>query len=323
VVEASLSIVLPVFNEAEAIRPTLEALRAALAEQPLSYEILWVDDGSTDGSAALLDRLAGDDPRLRVLHFTRNFGKEAALQAGLERARGDAAVFLDADLQHPPALVPTMVELWREQGFHVVEARKRERGDESRLYRGLVALYYRLLGGATHGDLHGSSDFVLLSREAMDALRALPERNRFFRGLVHWIGFRTTTVSFDVAPREGGGSRWSASRLLRYGLDGIVSFTTLPLVLIALAGLATTLLGSSLGFIALYHWATGVAVSGFTTVILMLSIFSGLILVSLGTIAIYLARLVEEVKGRPLYVVCPERKDDPEDEPPPGGERPE
>lgn len=305
-----LSVVLPVYNEAAGLRQTLAALGRCLEATGCEVEILCIDDGSTDGSGALLDAFATEDSRLRVVHFTRNFGKEAALHAGLERARGEAAVFLDADLQHPPELLPLMVELWRAEGYDVVEACKRDRGSDNPVYRLLADLHGRLLSAATGSDMRGASDFVLLSHEALETLRALPERNRFFRGLVHWIGFRSTRVTFDVPARAAGRTRWSPWRLLRYGIDGVVSFTTLPLVLIAAAGLATTLLGSSLGFIALYHWATGVAVSGFTTVILMLSIFSGLILVSLGTLAVYVARLFEEVKARPLYVVRPESKPD-------------
>ncbi len=302
-VTVELSVVVPVYDEAPGIRAALDALRAVLDGLGRPYEIVCVDDGSTDGSAALLDDAAREDERVVPIHFSRNFGKEAALQAGLEAARGDAAIFLDADLQHPPDLVPLMVELWAEQGYEVVEGRKRRRGRESAAYRILAGGFYRLLGSATRADMLGASDFVLLGREAIEALKQLPERTRFFRGLVHWIGFRTTHVEFDVAPRHTGGSGWGWWRLVRYGVDSVLSFTTMPLVLIALAGLVTTVIGSSLGFIALYHWTTGVAVSGFTTVILMNLIFSGLILVSLGTMSLYLARLVEEVKGRPLYIV--------------------
>lgn len=308
-----VSVVLPVFDEAPGIRGALDQLRGVLDGVGRPYEILCVDDGSADGSAELLDAIAAEDARVTAIHFSRNFGKEAALQAGLEAARGEATICLDADLQHPPELIPLMLELWAEQGFQVVEGRKRERGPESPAYRGLARLFYRLLGSVTRADMRGASDFVLLDREAVDALKRLPERNRFFRGLVQWVGFRTTRVEFDVSPRRSGGSRWDAWRLLRYGLDGILSFTTFPLVLIALAGLATTALGSGLGVIALYHWATGVAVSGFTTVILMILLFSGVILVSLGTVSLYLARLVEEVKGRPLYLVRAQAKPPPPD----------
>lgn len=317
-VAVELSVVVPVFDEARGIVALLDTLRGVLDTLQRPYEIVCVDDGSADGGGALLDAIAHDDPRVVPIHFSRNFGKEAALHAGLEAARGEAAIFLDADLQHPPELIPLMVELWAEQGYEVVEGRKRRRGKESTAYRILAGLFYRLLGSATDADMLGASDFVLLDRQACEALRRLPERTRFFRGLVHWIGFRTTSVEFDVAPRRSGGSGFRAWPLLRYGIDSVLSFTTLPLVLIALAGLATTVLGSSLGFIALYHWATGVAVSGFTTVILMNLMFSGLILVSLGTMALYLARLVEEVKGRPLYIVRAAEKPSPPDSRLPG-----
>jgi dolichol-phosphate mannosyltransferase len=299
----ALSVVLPIYNEAAGIRTSLTALLGTLDGLGRSYEVLCIDDGSTDGTDRILDELAQARPELVVLHFSRNFGKEAALHAGLQEARGDAAVFMDADLQHPPDLLPLMVELWCEGGYDVVEGRKRQRGDESPLYRNLARIFYGLLGTATRSDMLGASDYVLLARPAIDALKQLPERNRFFRGLVHWIGFRTTAVEFDVPARADGDSRWSTLQLLRYGLDSLLSFTTFPLVVIAVAGLLTTLLGSVLGGIALYHYATGVAVSGFTTVILMIFIFSGLILISLGTMSLYLARLFEEAKGRPLYLV--------------------
>jgi dolichol-phosphate mannosyltransferase len=160
-----------------------------------------------------------------------------------------------------------------------------------------------LLGAAVDADMAGSSDFKLLSREAMDALRALPERRRFFRGLVHWIGFRTVRLDFDVERREAGRSRWSRLALVRYAIDNLISFTAVPLVLIATLGLSTSLVGSTLGLVALEQWIRGVAVSGFTTVILLVTIFSGLILSSLGVIALYLARLFEEVKGRPIFMI--------------------
>ena len=232
-VTVELSVVVPVFDEAPGIRAALDALRAVLDGLGRPYEIVCVDDGSSDGSAELLDAMALEDERIVAIHFSRNFGKEAALHAGLEAARGEAAIFLDADLQHPPELIPLMVELWAEQGYEVVEGRKRRRGRERVSYRLLAGLFYRLLGSATRADMLGASDFVLLGREAMDALRRLPERTRFFRGLVHWIGFRTTQVEFDVSPRHTGGSAWRLFPLLRYGVDSVLSFTTVPLLLIA------------------------------------------------------------------------------------------
>jgi dolichol-phosphate mannosyltransferase len=307
-VAVDLSIVLPIFNEREGLAATLERLHATLGRLPLHYEILCIDDGSTDGSGALLDELAATDATLVPIHFTRNFGKEAALQAGVERARGEAALFMDADLQHPPELIPEMVELWREDGYEVVEARKRHRGGESLVYRGLAKLFGRLMDGATGGSMFGATDFKLLSRATLDALAGLPERHRFFRGLVHWIGFETICIEFDVDERADGRSSWTSLGLVRYALDALLSFTAAPLVWIALMGVATTAFGSVLGAIALYDWATGTAVDGFTTVILLLVVFSGLILSSLGTLSLYVARIFEEAKRRPLYVIRTEEK---------------
>lgn len=306
-----LSVVLPVFDEVSNVEAAIARLRHALASMDLDWELIAVDDGSRDGSGDLLDRLARDDTRLRVLHFTRNFGKEAALQAGLEAARGDAAIFLDADLQHPPELIPQLVELWREGGYEIVEARKRSRGDDTLAYRALAWAFNRLMGGATGTAMLGASDYKLLTRPALDALAQLPERHRYFRGLVHWIGFERATVEFDVPPREGDTTSWQPLQLVRYALDSFLSFSTLPLVLIAAAGVVTTVFGSILGAIALWDRITGTAVSGFTTVILLQVIFSGLILASLGTLALYLGRLFEEVKGRPLYLVRTPPKDEP------------
>ncbi len=306
-----LSVVLPIFNEAQNLAPLLDRIRAALDPLEIGYEIVCVDDGSTDETADRLATLSVADPRVRPLLLTRNFGKEAALEAGLESAVGEAAVFLDADLQHPPELIPQMVELWREQGVDVVDACKRSRGDEGPLHRAAAKLFHALLGASVDRDLRGSSDFKLLSRDAIDTIASLPERTRYFRGLVHWIGFETARLEFDVEARSAGTTGWSRLALLRYGIDSLLSFTTLPLVIIAVAGLGTTVVGAMLGCVALYQWATGTAVSGFTTVIGLLTLFSGLILSSLGTMSLYLARLVEEAKARPLFLIRPAKKPEP------------
>lgn len=308
--DVELSVILPIFEEAECLPSMLGELREILDATGRGYEIVCVDDGSQDGTDRVLARAAAADPRLRVVTFSRNFGKEAALHAGLERARGEAALVLDADGQHPPSLIPAMLELW-DDGHEVVVARKRRRGREGALYRLGAAMFHRLVGPGAGADLVGASDFVLLGGPALEALRALPERSRFFRGLVHWIGFRTAEVEFDVAPRRGGRTGWGRLALARYALNGIVSYTTAPLVAIAAIGVASTAIGGVLGAIALFDWLTGRAVSGFTTVILMGMISSGLILTGLGAQSLYLSRLFDEVKARPLYLVRPETK--PED----------
>jgi dolichol-phosphate mannosyltransferase len=201
-----------------------------------------------------------------------------------------------------------MVEIWRDEGADVVDARKRSDRHEGPLARIGGRVFNLLLGAAVDEDMAGSSDFKLLSREAIEALLSLPERRRFFRGLVHWIGFKTARLDFDVERRDAGHSRWSRLALVRYAIANLTSFTTFPLALIATLGLVTTLFGSVFGALALEQWCRGVAVSGFTTVILLVAILSGLTLLSLGVIALYLAGLFEEVKGRPIFLIRSARK---------------
>ena len=297
-----LSIVLPVHDEAATLKDTLGRIGEVLSRLGRSFEIVVVDDGSTDGGGDLASSLAAADPRLVVLRLTRRFGKEAALAAGLEAARGRAVIFMDADLQHPPDLLPEMVRRW-DEGCEVVEAVRRERGRDGILHRLLAGAFYALLGRAVGRDLQGATDFKLLDRQAADALLACGERNRFFRGLVAWIGFRTAEVPFTPPERTHGRSKWSLADLLRYSVRSLLAFTSLPLRIVAGAGLAMVLLGAVLAVQTLWNWATGRAVSGFTTVILVELILGGLILTSLGVIAAYLALLYEEQKGRPLYLV--------------------
>ncbi|HET8945850.1 MAG TPA: glycosyltransferase family 2 protein [Candidatus Polarisedimenticolia bacterium] len=297
-----LSIVLPVHDEAAVLKETIGRLRDVLAPLGRTFEILVVDDGSTDGSGAACAALAAQDPRLVLVTLTRRFGKEAALAAGLQAARGDAVVLMDADLQHPPDLLPEMVRRW-DAGCDVVEAVRREGGPQGIPHRILARAFYALLGRAVGRDLQGATDFKLLDRQAVEALLACGERNRFFRGLVAWIGFTTAEVPFDPPGRHGGRSKWSFRDLLGYSVRSLLAFTSLPLRIVAGAGLVMVLLGALLAVQTLWNWSSGRAVSGFTTVILVELILGGLILTSLGVIAAYLALLYEEQKGRPLYLV--------------------
>lgn len=298
----TLSVVVPIYNEAVTLRDSLPALRDALERLGESFEIVAVDDGSTDGSGVLLDEAALGEPRVVPVHLSRNFGKEAALCAGMETARGRALIVIDADLQHPPGLLPEMVRLWH-AGNDVVEAVRRDRGDEGVAYRLMARTFYALVGRSVGRDLQGSTDYKLLDRQVVDVILHCPERNRFFRGLVAWAGFRVAQVPFVAAHRHGGVSKWSATGLLRYAWGSLLAFTSLPLRIVAWCGLLMVAAGAVLAVQTLYNYLTHRAVSGFTTVILVELIMGGLVLTSLGVIAFYVALLYDEQKARPLFVV--------------------
>lgn len=308
-----ISVVLPMHNEASNVAHVVSNVAAELDRLARASEIICVDDGSSDETAALVERCAQQDHRVVLVRFSRNFGKEAALAAGLDVARGRAVVLLDADLQHPADLIPMMVAKW-DEGFDVVDAFKAtsaHRGREPVPYRIAAAFFYRLMGAHAGERLQGSSDYKLLDRQVVDALRQMPERHRFFRGIVAWVGFRVARVPLRVGPRTAGTSKWGAAALVRYAVRNLVSFTSTPLRLVAWIGLVTLLLDGLLGLQTFWNWWRGSAVTGFTTVILTVVGLGGLILLSLGVIAVYLAQMYDEVKGRPVYVVRRPRRTEP------------
>ena len=296
-----ISLVIPIFNEANGLRGRLKRIMEAAATE---VELIAVDDGSLDSSASELAALAAVDQRVRPLYFTRNFGKEAAIHAGLVAARGDCAIVLDADLQHPPELIPEMIRCWRE-GFAVVEGVKTERADPNWTASAQASMFYWLLRRLSGLDLRHQSDFKLLDRAVIDYYVSLPERRRFFRGLIHWAGFRSARLPFSVAPRLTGRSRWSRLKLLRYAIDNLTGFTALPLHLVTLLGVLSVAVGAVIGLTALWQKMMGVALDGFTTVILLLVLIGGALMIALGIIGFYLERLYEEVKGRPGYLLKP------------------
>ena len=297
-----VSLVIPVFNEAEGLPGNLPWLLAQAATPGIRFEAVVIDDGSRDATPAILAALAAADPRIRPLLFTRNFGKEAAIAAGLDHARGAAAIVLDSDRQHPPTLIPTMIEHWR-QGFAVVEGVKRDRGQADRGAGVPAHLFYRLFAAASGIDLAGQSDFKLLDRCVIDALAALPERRRFFRGLVAWMGYPSARLPFDVPLRVGAGSRWRLSGLIRYAIDGLMGFSDLPLRLIALIGALVLGVAGVAGVMALSQKLAGTALDGFTTVIILLALASGALMSALGIVGLYLARIHQQLQGRPLYLL--------------------
>lgn len=311
----TLVLVVPVFNEATLIGRTLPQIVAQVRADVQSRTtgarvmLLAVDDGSRDDTRSVLHDLALHDAGIRFAGFTRNFGKEAAIHAGLrlalERLQADVAVVLDSDLQHPPQLVGSMWAHWLD-GHRVVEAVKRSRGDESALRRVAAALFYGTFSRASGLALSQDTDFKLLDRRAAQAVVQMAERTRFFRGIVRWLGFESARIEFDVAPRAGGTSAWSNAALARYAWRNVTAFSSAPLRIVSQLGALGLLLGGVLGLKALWDKLSGHALDGFSTVILLVIIFSSLILISLGIIGSYIALIYDEIKQRPYYVLHPD-----------------
>jgi glycosyltransferase involved in cell wall biosynthesis len=297
-----LSVLLPMYNEEAVLNQTLSKVVGQMESLGESFEVVCIDDGSSDSTPRLLEGARQKDDRISVLRLSRNFGKEAAMAAGLDAARGEAVLLLDADLQHPPELIPEMVRAWKE-GAEVVNGMKASRGSEGFVYRIMAGLFNRLMGQAsTGGSFRGASDFKLLDRQVVEALKSCPERHRFFRGLVAWVGFTTRDIPFDVQERAGGQTKWSTLGLIRYSLRNILSFSAFPLRVIATAGFCTLLFAAALAGWTLFRYLRGDSLAGFPTVILLQLIFGGLLLTSLGVMSLYLAEMFEEMKRRPVYI---------------------
>ncbi len=297
-----LSIILPSYNEEQNIENTYNVLTGIFGEKELSYELVFISDGSTDGTYPEICRMMQKDSRVKGAEFSRNFGKEAAIFAGLEISSGDAVVVMDCDLQHPPEVVFEMLEKWR-SGAEVVEGIKSSRGKESIFHRAVTGVFYSIMTGLIKMDMKASSDFKLLDRKVVNALLELPERDTFFRALSFWVGFKTEKVYYDVQERQFGKSKWSTASLVRYAISNVTSFTTFPLKVVSAVGTVFVILSIGLGIQTLVRFIMGTAATGFTTVILLILLIGGLILVSLGVIGNYLARVYEEVKGRPRYII--------------------
>ena len=294
-----ISIVVPVHNEERQVSHFFHELRRVLGETP--FELLFVDDGSTDGTWAEIRSMRGMDSRVGGLRLTRNFGKEAAVWSGIELANGDAVVVMDVDFQHPPSLLPRMIELWRTGPWKLVEARKITRGREPFWYRLASSAFYATLRMGTGFDFRGSTDYKLLDRSVVEVLKTLRERVTFFRGICSWTGVDRTTVDFEL-PDAGRETRWSLFKLVRFSVDAITSFTPWPLFVVALAGVIFLLFAIALGAQTLYMYLSGRAVTGFTTVILLTLIVGAVIMLALAILGLYVSRLFDEVKGRPRSV---------------------
>jgi glycosyltransferase involved in cell wall biosynthesis len=303
--EIEISVVVPIYREAESVEPLCRRLIPVLERVSRSFEILFVDDGSTDDTLLAIRAQNARDPRIKAVSFSRNFGKEIAIAAGLDHARGKAVVIMDADLQHPPETIAEFVAKWRE-GWVMVYGQRTDRSGESRTKRGFTHAFYRLFARFGETPLpEGAGDFRLIDRKGVEILRSLGERARFSKGLYAWIGFPSVGVPFVVEERQFGTTKWSFRKLFRFAFDGITSFSTMPLrvwtylgVLISLLSFATAI------YFALRTLFFGSDVPGYPSLIVSVMFFSGIQLMSLGMIGEYVGRIFAEVKRRPLYVVA-------------------
>lgn len=298
-----LSIVIPAYNEEKMIWKTTEVVSGIMEREKIPFELVFVNDGSRDQTWEMIEKAAEKNTHVTGIRFSRNFGKESAIFAGLANAEGDCIAVMDCDLQHPPETLVEMYRLW-EQGYEVVEGVKRSRGKESVLHRASAGMFYKIMSKAVQIDMSRASDFKLMDRKAVEALLSMPERNAFFRALSSWVGYRTTSVEFDVQERTEGESKWSTWSLIKYAVRNIVGFSSAPLQMITVAGVLTLFFAIVLGIQSLVKYFCGHALEGFTTVILLLLIIGSLIMLSLGIIGIYIAKIYEEVKGRPRYFIA-------------------
>ncbi len=300
-----ISVVIPVFNEAQNLRPLAARLVPTLEGCASAFEVVFVDDGSQDATFDTLRALHAEDPRLSALSFSRNFGKEIAIAAGLDHARGRAVIIMDADLQHPPEVLRDFVAKWRE-GYKNVYGQRTDRTTDPKMRSFFTRIFYDLIDQFGEVSLPpGAGDFRLLDRQAVDALLKMRERVRFTKGLYAWIGFKSIGVPFDVKERAHGESKFNFRKLLRFALDGLMSFSSMPLKVWAYVGMAIS--GFALAMAAYFFVRTmifGVDVPGFPSLIVSIAFFSGVQLLSLGVLGEYIARIFAEVKGRPLYLVA-------------------
>ena len=298
-----LSVVIPSYNEQEMVPAAAREIGAVLDQACIDYELIFIDDGSKDRTWEEISQISSENSRVRGVRFSRNFGKEAAIFAGLEHAKGECVACIDCDLQHPPEKLVEMYRLW-ENGVEVVEGVKSDRGRESAVHRAFAKLFYALISKATKVDMSRASDFKLLDRKAVNVILTMREKRAFFRALSSWVGFRTAEVSYDVRERTAGKSKWSTWSLVKYALSNITAFTAMPLHIVTILGVITLIVSVVMTIVALVQKITGVALGGFTTVIILLLFLGSIIMISLGIIGYYVGNIYEEIKDRPRYIVA-------------------
>ena len=298
-----ISIIIPSYNEQDNIPVAAQRVSSLMQENNIDYEIVFVNDGSKDKTWEKITEESEKNSNIVGVNFSRNFGKESAIFAGLKYAKGDACVLIDCDMQHPPEVIVDMYKIWSENDVDVVEGRKASRGKESFLYKMFAKLFYGSVKKSSGIDMSGASDFKLLDRKVVDALNEMPERLTFFRAMSGWVGFKTEKVYFDVAERNSGESKWSVKSLIKYAINSITSFTSAPLHAVTVCGLIMLLVSVIMAVNTLYNKLSGNSLEGFTTVILLQLFTSSVIMISLGVIGYYISKIYEEIKQRPRYIV--------------------
>lgn len=297
-----LSVVLPAYNEELMVGKACRILSGILHNAGIGYELVVVDDGSEDNTWVEIQKAGKKDKNIMGIHFSRNFGKESAVFAGLVQAAGDVVAVMDCDLQHPPQTLLEMYRLW-EEGYEVIEGVKTSRGKESLLHKKSAGVFYDIMTKATGVNMQNASDFKMMDRKAVDAILSMPERNMFFRATSSWVGFKTASVEFEVQERTAGESKWSTWSLIKYAFTNIVAFTTLPLQFVTVGGAVCFLFSMILGIYSLVQYFTGHAVEGYTTILIVLLLIGSAVMMSLGIIGYYISRIYEEVKRRPRYII--------------------
>jgi dolichol-phosphate mannosyltransferase len=299
-----LAIIIPVFNEAKAFDKHFKIIYDTLRQFDSDVHFVIVDDGSIDGTWSMLQGIVKEYENVKAIRFSRNFGKELAIFAGLESIDAQKYVIMDSDLQHPPKYIKDMLEVMKTENADIVEGVKESRGKESYVYTGVAASFYRLLESLTGLKLKNSSDFKIINSRVVSALCAIKEKSLFFRGLVDWVGFKKVEFPFVVDAREDGTSRFTVRTLIRLAFTAILSHTSKPLYLTIMASGIMFVLAFILGIQTLYNYVLGHAIGGFTTVIILILFSSSMVMFSLGIIGFYISRIYDEVKGRPRYIIA-------------------
>ena len=300
---SKLSIIVPAYNEEKSINKTAEVISGLMVNAGIDYELLFINDGSKDNTWLEIMWQAESNKNIKGVSFSRNFGKEAAIFAGLDNCIGNCAVVIDCDLQHPPEKIVEMYKLW-EEGYEVVEGVKNSRGNESAIHKFVVGIFYKIMSNITNIDMKNASDFKLMDRKVIETLKSMPESNTFFRALSSWCGFKSTKLFFDVREREEGESKWSTKSLVKYALNNITSFSVLPMQIVTFFGAFFFLFAVILGIQSIVYKIIGKALEGFTTVICIELLVGSICMINMGIMGVYIAKMYEEIKGRPRYIAA-------------------